>query len=412
MRRLLLATTATSLSLGLAPVAQAQVTGSQSPPPGPVSAADTTAADKAASGWSFKPRGRLQLDAGTVGVPDGILGVNTGFEGEVRRAYLGFDAKIPGGFSLRAEVDVASGTVEFTDLYLSYKASDSLTLTAGQVKPFWGLEQMTSDLFTSFTERAALNSTFGDDRQLGASAAFSHGPVLAQIGIFTANVIDLDEDGKQPVSLHGRLVYMPKIGDAQLHFAGSIHSRKLNNAGPGVTYRVRPFIHTPDTRFISTGAITQAESELGIGLEAAWIGGPFHATGEARWQQVDRMGALADPSFFGAYAEIGYFLTQGDTRGYKSGTFDRIKPQSPLGSGGIGAVQVNLRYDHLDLVDAGFVGGKQDGLAIALVWTPTDNTRMMLNYGRMSYSQAALPATGGVRDYTVDAFGMRAQFDF
>lgn len=381
----------------------------------PATAQETAAptpAPTASDEWSIKPRGRLQLDAGAVGTPPGIVGNKTDFTGEARRAYLGFDLKAPGGFALRAEVDVATGKVEFTDLYLSYKASDALTFTAGQHKPFWGLDEMTSDLFPSFTERAAFNSAFGHERQLGASAAFAHGPVLAQLGVFTANVIDLDEDGERPLSLHGRLVFMPRLGGGQAHLAGSVHSRKLNNAGPSVTYRARPFIHTANTRFVSTGAITQVESEFGIGLEAAWIKGPFHVSGEARWQKADRAGPLADPTFFGGYAEIGYFLTKGDSRAYKGGVFERIKPRNPLGKGGAGAVQINLRYDYLDLIDAGFVGGTQNSFGAALVWTPTQNTRLMINYGRQKYSRAAIPATGGDRDYGVDAIGMRAQFDF
>jgi phosphate-selective porin OprO/OprP len=36
----------------------------------------------------------------------------------------------------------------------------------------------------------------------------------------------------------------------------------------------------------------------------------------------------------------------------------------------------------------------------------------MLNYGRMQYSQAFIPAAGGDRSYGVDAIGARAQFDF
>jgi phosphate-selective porin OprO/OprP len=37
---------------------------------------------------------------------------------------------------------------------------------------------------------------------------------------------------------------------------------------------------------------------------------------------------------------------------------------------------------------------------------------MMANYGRAQYSDAAIAAGGGDRDYSVDAFGMRAQLDF
>jgi len=392
--------------------ALAQAVPAATPQPETVPVVLSSPTASADSGWSIKPRARLQLDAGAVSTPPGIVGDNTDFTGEVRRAFLGFDATMPGGFAIRAEVDVATGQVEFTDLYISYRASDPLTITVGQLKPFLGLEEMTSDNFTSYTERAAFNTAFGHERQFGASAAFTQGPVLAQFGVFTANTIDFDEDGKQPLSLHGRLVYMPKIGNAQLHFAGSLHNRKLNNAGPSITYRARPFIHTTDTRFISTGPITQSDSELGVGFEAAWIKGPLHATGELRWQKVDRLGALADPTFFGGYAEIGYFLTKGDTRSYRNGAFDRIRPKSPLGKGGAGAVQLNLRYDHLDLIDSGIVGGKQDALGIGLVWSPTDNTRFYANYGRLKYSQAAIPAAGGDRDYAVDAFGMRVQFHY
>jgi phosphate-selective porin OprO/OprP len=132
---------------------------------------------------------------------------------------------------------------------------------------------------------------------------------------------------------------------------------------------------------------------------------------EGFWQNVDR--PIGDsPTFFGGYAEAGLFLTGGDTRGYKAGVFDRVKPANPVGEGGIGAIQVNLRYDFLDLADAGIVGGTQNGYAASLVWTPTDYTRFMLNYARMDYDDALYPANGTDRDYAVDVVGARAQVDF
>ena len=151
---------------------------------------------------------------------------------------------------------------------------------------------------------------------------------------------------------------------------------------------------------------------MGLGIEGAAIAGPFHAAAEGFWQRANRPGALADPTFFGGYAEVGYFLTRGDTRGYKQGIFDRVKPAHPVGGGGFGAVQVNLRYDYVDLNDAGIVGGTQNGYAISLIWTPTDYTRLMMNYARLGYTDAAYAASGGLTDYGVDAFAMRAQIDF
>ncbi|MBM3595088.1 MAG: hypothetical protein FJX31_04680 [Alphaproteobacteria bacterium] len=363
-------------------------------------------------GFNFEPRGRLQLDAGAVSRPDGITDKSTGFGTEVRRAYIGFDGTLPGGFGYRAEIDVAgSASIDVTDLYLTYAASKEVTLTLGQHKPFWGLEEITSDLFTSFTERAAMNTAFGNERRLGASLAYAKGPVLVQAGMFTDNVNDLNaSDENNSWSSDARAVFMPKLGDGQLHFGASVHHRELKDSASGVRYRVRPPIHTPDIRFIDTGVVN-ASAETGYGLEFAYLSGRFHATSEHRWQRVIRPGG-PNPIFLGGYAEVGYFLTKGDKRGYKKGNFNRTRPANPVGKDGIGAIELNLRYDRLDLSDAGIVGGKQNGYQIGLVWTPTDYTRFMLNYGRMNYSDAFLPAAGGDRSYGVDAFGARAQFDF
>jgi len=317
---------------------------------------------------------------------------------------------MPGGFGYRAEVDFANSGVEVTDLYLTWKASPKVTLTVGQFKPFWGMEEMTSDLFTSFTERAAINTAFGYERRLGISAAWAKGPWLAQAGVFTDNVADLNNDEDNSRSFDARLVYAPKIGGTQLHFGGSAHVREMNDSGTTVRYRVRPFIHSSDIRFIDTGNIT-ADSEYGYGLETGVISGRFHATGEVHWQRVNNPAAATDPTFFGGYAEVGLFLTN-DSRGYRGGAFDRIRPSSPIDKGGIGAIQINLRYETLDLVDAGYVGGTQDGYHASLVWTPTDYTRFMLNYSRLQYGQAAIAATGGDCDYGVNAVGVRAQVDF
>src|SRR3546814_20473813 len=106
-----------------------------------------------------------------------------------------------------------------------------------------------------------------------------------------------------------------------------------------------------------------------MGLEAAWIAGPFHAAGEGYWQTVRRLGS-ADPTYFGGYAEVGMMLTPGDRRGYKDGAFDRIKPARPITEGGIGAIQVKARYDHLDLTDAGLVGSHKRAARLSRVWAP------------------------------------------
>jgi len=367
--------------------------------------------------WSIKPRGRLQLDLGAADASNAVTAavdaINQGdfdLDGEVRRAYLGVDGKIPGGLGFRVEADFAGDDVTWTDVYLTYDVSDQLRLTLGHQKPFWGLEEMTSDLHTSFTERAAINTAFGYERRVGISAAYNSGAVLVQGGVFRDDMDMMWDGTPNGYSVDGRVVVMPELGSGQLHLGGSVHFRELDD-GSSARYRARPFIHTVDTRFVDTGSITEVERETGYGLELAYVSGPFHAAAETHWQQLSRASGLAEPTFFGGYVETGYFLTAGDSRGYKGGTFDRIRPTNPLGGGGIGAIQINLRYEYLDLIDAGFIGGKQNVYTAGLVWVPTANTKLMLNYGRVEYDQAVI-AAAGERSFGLDTVAMRVQFDF
>lgn len=359
---------------------------------------------KAEGGWSFKPRGRLQYDAGIVSAPDGAG--NDGFGSEARRARLGASGSMPGGFGYKVELDFAGSDLTVTDAIITYK-DDGLKISAGHFNTFQGLEELTSSVHTTFLERAAFTDAFGFERRVGLGAEYKTGDLLLQGGVFTDNMDDLSNKNW---SVDGRAVVMPKMGDTQLHLGGSVHYTGLED-GSTVRYRQRPLVHFTSDRYINTDRIA-ATSELGLGLEAALIAGPFHAQAETYWQKVSTSLGAADPTFFGGYASVGYYLTKGDTRGYKGGVFGRAKPANPVGEGGMGSVQVNLRYDHLDLNDAGILGGTQNGYFASLAWKPTDYTMLLLNYGRLDYSDAALPAATGDTDYSVDVMGVRAQIDF
>ena len=373
--------------------------------PAPAADSEPVSTLAKSDGWSFKPRGRLMFDAGFTNAPDST-GASDGFGNEVRRARLGASGDMPGGFGYKFEVDFAGNEISVADAILSYE-NGPIEIAIGQHNNFQSLEELTSSLHTTFIERAAFTDAFGFERRLGASITYARGDVLAQAGVFTDNLEDTDSKNR---GADARIVFMPKAGDTQLHFGGSFHYNDLDDPAAQLRYRQRPLVHFTSQRFIDTRSMG-ADSETGYGLEAAAIAGRFHAAAEGYWQSVDMPGVTDDPSFFGGYVEAGVFLTD-DTRGYKGGKFDRTKPSSPVGEGGIGSVQFTLRYDHLDLNDVGIVGGRQAGYFAALVWKPTDYTALMLNYGRLQYTDAILPTASGDTSYGVDAIGMRAQIDF
>jgi phosphate-selective porin OprO and OprP len=364
---------------------------------------------KNADGFSFKPRGRIQLDAASVNVSDPVATASLGTATKFRRIYFGADGTLPGGFGYRVEADFANSAVELTDVYLNYKLNKELTVTLGQIKPFWGLEEMTSDLFTSFNERAAFHGAFGFERRVGVSLAYAGKDVVLQGGVFADNAADLNNDSNNSRSFDGRVVFMPKLGDTQLHLGGSAHFRKFNDLTASARYRARPFTRTTDVRLVDTRSFSST-AERSFGLEALVNHGPLHAQAESHWLKSNRPGALADPTFNGGYAELGYFLT-GETLGYKGGVLDRTKPAKPLGKGGMGAFQINARYDWLDLSDAAIVGGQQETYGLSFVWIPTEYVRFIANYGHLKLDDAAVLA-GGDGDYSANVFGLRAQVDF
>ncbi len=360
------------------------------------------------NGWDFQPFGRLQYDFASVNAPDGIVDPELGFSSELRRGRIGVRGAIPGGFEYKFEVDFADNDVEITDAILSYEAGD-VAFTVGQHNNFQGLEELTSSRFTSFLERAAFTDAFGFERRVGVSANYASGDFRWDGGVFTANIDGLSDDGFASYSFDSRATFSPTLGeDTQLHFGGSVHYRDLPDDSAR-RYRQRPGVHSVDIRFIDTGSLS-AIGETGYGVEAAVIHGPVHAVVEGHWLRPSLAGA-SDPTLFGGYVETGFFLTGGDSRGYGSGKFDRTRPNDPVGEGGIGAVQINARYDYLDLSDNGVVGGTQNLYGLALIWTPIDYLRFSINYNRIDYEDAAI-LTNARTDYGVDAIGARAEVDF
>ena len=409
------------------------------------------------AGWSFKPRGRLQYDVGYVENPDGDINTrNLGFNTRARRIRLGVEGTIPGGFGYKAEADFANAAVSFGDVILTYAPKGKFwNFTIGNHETFESLEQMTSSRFISFLERAQMNDAFIHTRRIGASFGLTDKANIMRLnaGLFTNHSIDnsFDNDGW---IFGARGTYSPQALGGMLHLGANFNYRNYQNNLQQVRYRARPFLQTTDQRFVDTGAFA-AKSDMTYGVELGGIFGSFHAVGEAQMLNTNAFSAGAtlegldsagtttvasdDPGFFSWYAEAGYFLT-GETRGYKNGMWDRTKVLKPFSKGGWGALQVNARYDYLDLATSdlrnGFTnnfgtgtftpsvnlgrGGNQTGYLASLIWIPEDYVRFLLQFSRAQVRGGPFAGVveGGStepldkRDYSSNGVAVRAQVDF
>lgn len=358
------------------------------------------------SEWQLKPRWRVQYDVAEIDGPAGLIG--TGNFEDIRRARIGVDLKMPKGFAARVEAELTTDPIELTDAYLQW-SNKQLKIVAGQQKAQLPLDEESSNLNISFLERAAFVSTFGYGRRTGVSGHYTKGEWSIAAGVYTDPLITLNDVDTNSTSIDARTFWSPSVGKTKVHLAAAYHWRDLNDVGAAPTrYRSRPSIRIVDTRYIGTPGLA-VEKEQRFGLEAAAVHGRFHFASEAHWLKAQRT-AFDDPTFFGAYAEVGVFLTK-DSRPLKGGSFGAIKPVKPVGGGGIGAVQLNVRYDYLDLNSKGITGGKQNGYLASLIWTPAENFRLMGQYSKLKFTDAAI-AVAGDRSYSVDVIGVRGQISY
>lgn len=357
---------------------------------------------------TVKPRARLHLDYGDLSGPAGSDADTAGPGIAMRRLRFGIEGDLPADFSYRFDADFSADVVEVVDAWLRYR-SGRLTITAGQQNIAQGLEELTSSNDISFMERAAFTDAFGFERQVGVQAEYAGEAVLVQAGVASENMLELGDGTPNKMSYRGRAVWFPQAGSVQLHFGAHANLRDYVAAGRAIRYRQRAFLNSVDTRFLATPRMLAAH-DLGLGLEAAVLSGRWHAQAEAHWNRVERLDAARNPTFFGLAVETGIFLTR-DQRQYRAGIFRTPTVRRPVTEGGIGAIQLNARYDRLDLNDAGVIGGVQDSVQLALIWWPVPQVRLLATYARLDYRDAAV-AIAGNRDYGVDALGVRFQLGF
>jgi phosphate-selective porin OprO/OprP len=411
------------------------------------------------AGFSFKPKGTLQFDAGFVGFPNGdeVRGnPNLGWNSRARRAIIGAEGTLPGGFRYNVEFNLAQATVDYEDVILAYDFKKApISIQIGNFYPFSSLETMTSSKFTSMLERASFTDGFNYNRRLGIGFIVSDKTAdsyTLQAGVFNQPINDTSftRTGWQ-ASIRG--VYSPMLGSTRLHLGANFQHRQNTRESLGAQYRTRPLTQITDQRFIDTGTIAAKGDDV-AGLEFGAIHKSLHVAAEAQklWvrhaysateiadilAQTDTNDAFptgaiplgGNPSFTGGYFELGYYLT-GETRGYKGGKWDRTKVLKPISDGGRGAIQLNARVDYLQLKDRvadslligspDYVnGGKQLGYQASVIWNPVDWVRFMAQYGHIDVTGGPRAAAAepdstepiNQRKYGVDTAAVRAQLDF
>ena len=398
---------------------------------GRIETVETRAAKNAQFGWAptisdpagnftFKPRGVIEADAGLFSEREGGYNYNDGTA--VRRARLGFEGTAFKWWNYRAEVDFAGNAVNITDLYLQYTKIPKTVLTVGQHKAPFGLESNNSDNYNTFLERGMFTNAFGNagaERRIGVSAAFAPKEnINIAAGLFGDNESINRGSGAAPGESWGvnaRATWEPVFDTSKivhLGISGYYRDRlKSGDTPDAVRLNDRPNIRIDGGNIADSGVITNTRSLKYGGVEAAGVFGPLTVAGEAGRLWLDRFGG-DNEHFSGYYGYAAYMLT-GETRPFKGGNFDRIKPFNEVGNGGLGAFEAALRYDHIDLSNtpvASRAGNEASSVTAGLNWYFNPYAKLMFNWVRFWGDNTPLDPTD--TKTRGDAFATRLHLDF
>lgn len=359
--------------------------------------------------YSFAVGGFAQFDAASFDDDRHDYGDGT----ILRRGRLNVSGVIAKDWAYKFENDFANNSSAVTDAFLQYNGLAPFSFTAGQFKEPFGMEELTSDLYVTFLERASLTA-FVPDRNIGFAVATHGDNWSATVGGFGSNIGTNSTDDESH-AVTARLTYAPiadKANDTFLHLGVAGTYRIPDQASDSFTFASKPLTGVTPTNAVSTGAITHVDNKEALGLEAAFVYGPFATQGEYMVTEVNRDAGFSDATFDGYYVETSYFIT-GEHLNYNptTGKFDMVKVKHPLSlkDGGWGAWQIMARYGDLNLNDtsAGITGGDMKDLTLGIKWFPHERIRVVGNYARINTDSHATTAND---DPSV--WMLRTQFDF
>ena len=349
-----------------------------------------------------------------------------GLKGELTRH---FDWEIEREIDDPSDVEEALDKWQFgdwKDVFINWTTFDAFSVKGGRFKMPFGLEQTTSVSDLDFAYRALGSTKIAPGRDKGVMA---YGELLGGSLVYEAGVFDDDgdngtleefrfvEEGQTIDDLEdvGPSVAVRVVGEL---FRGLPVHNRLKGAEFGIAYTTS---HVPEGlnslqgeevwgyNFFDRVYVKGRRQRLGLQFD--WSPGPLGFKGEwmrsreAREGQSNRNEDLSD--FIGTawYTSATWILTGEDKD-------SDVTPNDPLFRGGIGVVEVGVRYDRLTFASAStegpsFANPRADHLTpntdatltVGVNWMPIRWVKVVANGIRQSFDDVNRTPISGTTDY-------------
>ena len=306
----------------------------------------------------------------------------------LRRAELVLKGKGPGNFEWALGYD-ASGDGKFLDAFAKYKlgGNGNHFIQAGQFKQPNSLEELSSTKNNDFISKAMVTNTFAVARRLGVGYAYGDSNWGVTASMFGRELTRNRAHG----SGYGARGFWAPVNDKGNILHLGLSYVDYDTDADTLRYRARPDADLSN-RLIDTGNMLDTDRIGTLGVEGLWVHGPVKLQAEYMSSKVSRYGAGSE-DFTGTSGYVsGVWNVTGETWGYKAGTPGTSLPDNPAA----GMWQLGLRYDTMDLDDAGVLGGKMDTITAGANWYWRSNFKFILNYVKASSDRDGISDDPGI----------------
>jgi phosphate-selective porin OprO and OprP len=352
--------------------------------------------------------GSVMVDGGRISADEELTRAFPGLEDnktQFRRLRLNLSGTVYDAMEFKVDFDFANAR-EIKDEWIRFPGVPILERFrfGHQTEPF-SLEEQTSSNHLTFMETALPTQVFAPGRNIGIryDDITSDQRTTWAVGTFWATTSygssgDFKDRLSDPdgVNVTARLTHLLRYEDQgrELLHLGLAYSHQFRDVAGGnreFSLSARPETYLTNQKLVSTGNISADNRDL-INTEFAMVSGPLSLQGE--YFRAFSEGGESH-TFWGFYLYGSWFLT-GESRKYNKAQalftgVDMNRSFHPL-KGEWGALELGLRYSHLDLNDEETRGGRERNLTAGLNWYLYPEVRVMANYIRARVEDRANPS--------------------
>ncbi len=310
-------------------------------------------------------------------------------ETEFRKVELLLRGAVYENFGYEFKADISTGELNIADAAVSYNAGPAV-INLGYLDP---IDELTIPSHREFMEGAAIEGAFPPGNQIGIVLYREN-----EHSTFAAGAFRRSLDGTSVVdegrTFSGRFTVAPRMHEDYLLHIGGYASWRKGDAGQ-YRYSARSLLRT-GARYVDTGRI--AHEDLLVGLELAGYVRSLALEGQCAMVRASvTTDSASKANLHGCYL-AGLWHITGESRRYRNGSFSRVNVSDPVFQGGIGAWNVAVRYDMIDLSNADVTGGAQSSWTAALNWYLSNQFWVAANYGhtRLNSEHTAKDTTHGM----------------